>query len=168
MIKSIINDTTYEVEFDANSLHEGLLNGQPFRLDEVNEGARRYHVIHEEKSYRLEVLEANFDEKQMVIRVNGNRYSVELRDQFDQLLRKLGLHNLASQVVNDIKAPMPGLVLRLETAVGDDVKKGDALLVLEAMKMENVIKSPTDGKVKKIKVANGEAVEKNQILLEFE
>lgn len=168
MIKSIINDTTYEVEFNANSLHEGLLNGQPFRLDEVNEGARRYHILHEGKSYRLEVLEADYEGKKMVIRVNGNQYPVELRDQFDQLLRKLGLQDLSAQVVNDIKAPMPGLVLRLEAAIGDEVQKGDALLVLEAMKMENVIKSPTDGKVKTIKVSNGEAVEKNQILLEFE
>ena len=168
MIKSIVNDTTYEVEFKGDSLHVGELNGQPFRLDEVSEGTRRYHVLHEGKSFRVEVLEADFEGKNMTLRVNGNKYSVEVRDQFDQLLRKLGLHNIGAQVVNDIKAPMPGLVLRLEAAIGDEVAKGDALLVLEAMKVENVIKSPTDGKVKSIKVTNGEAVEKNQILLEFE
>ncbi len=167
MIKSIVNDTTYEVEFEEGSNHEGTMSGKSFRLDEVSEGPGRYHVLMEHKSFRVEVLEADMDAKKITLRVNGNRYKVEVRDRFDQLLRQLGLNNLGAVAVNEIKAPMPGLVLRVEAKVGSEVKAGEPLLVLEAMKMENVIKSPVDGSVKSVKVSNGDAVEKNQVLVEF-
>ena len=63
---------------------------------------------------------------------------------------------------------MPGLIIKIWVNEGDEVKKGDALLILEAMKMENVIKSPRDGKVKKLNVQLKQAMEKNQVMLEFE
>jgi biotin carboxyl carrier protein len=69
--------------------------------------------------------------------------------------------------VNDVKAPMPGMVFNVLVSEGQDIKKGDPLIVLEAMKMENVLKSPTDGTVKKIAVTKGVAVEKNQVLIQF-
>ena len=75
---------------------------------------------------------------------------------------------LAANKVNNIKAPMPGLVLRTSVAIGDVIKKGDPLLVLEAMKMENVIKAAGDGVVKKINAIERTAVEKGSILIEFE
>ena len=59
------------------------------------------------------------------------------------------------------------MVLKILVTEGDQVKKGDALLVLEAMKMENIIKSPADGLVKKINAVQGTAVEKNQVLIQF-
>jgi biotin carboxyl carrier protein len=77
------------------------------------------------------------------------------------------LDNLATKKVNDIKAPMPGMVLNILVKEGDTVKKGDAILVLEAMKMENILKSPTDGLIKKIAAVKGTAVEKNQLLIQF-
>ena len=63
---------------------------------------------------------------------------------------------------------MPGLILEVSVEDGQEVKEGDALLILEAMKMENVITSPRDGKIKKIEVKQGEAVEKKHVLLTFE
>ena len=62
---------------------------------------------------------------------------------------------------------MPGLVLSVLVTEGDEVKKGDNLLVLEAMKMENMIKSPTDGIIKKIEIKQGNKVEKNELLISF-
>ena len=62
---------------------------------------------------------------------------------------------------------MPGLVIDVCISEGDKIKKGDKIIVLEAMKMENIIKSPTDGIIKKINVNKGMAVEKNQILINF-
>ena len=104
----------------------------------------------------------------MTLRVNGNKYSVEVQDQFDQLLRKLGLHNIGAQVVNDIKAPMPGLVLRLETVVGDHVSKGDALLVLEAMKMEHTLRAPFPARVAQLNCAVGDQVTEGTTLVMLE
>jgi len=70
--------------------------------------------------------------------------------------------------VNEVKAPMPGLLLNVMVKPGNQVFKGDNLLVLEAMKMENMIKSPTDGVVKSIEVEKSSAVDKNQVLIKFE
>jgi biotin carboxyl carrier protein len=62
---------------------------------------------------------------------------------------------------------MPGLVLKIMVEPGQEVSKGDGLLILEAMKMENIIKAPTDGVVKSIEVEQSNAVEKNQVLIKF-
>ena len=60
---------------------------------------------------------------------------------------------------------MPGLVLKVLVNEGQEFKKGDNLLVLEAMKMENILKAPVDGTVKGIKIKAGDKVEKNEVLL---
>jgi biotin carboxyl carrier protein len=60
---------------------------------------------------------------------------------------------------------MPGLVLNVLVSDGQSVAKGDAVLVLEAMKMENIIKAPADGVVKKVAVVKGDKVEKNQVMI---
>ena len=73
-----------------------------------------------------------------------------------------------SNVVKEIKAPMPGSILNILVEAGQEVKAGDQLLILEAMKMENVIKSPGDGVVAKIHVDEKQSVEKNQVLISFE
>jgi biotin carboxyl carrier protein len=62
---------------------------------------------------------------------------------------------------------MPGIILDMMVQEGDEIKEGDPLLILEAMKMENVIKSPTDGTIQNLMVKKGEAVEKGKILLIF-
>ena len=73
-----------------------------------------------------------------------------------------------TQKVTDVKAPMPGLVLGVSVEIGQEVQKGDGLLILEAMKMENVIKSVGEGIVKAIHIEQGKAVEKGQLLIEME
>ena len=103
----------------------------------------------------------------MDVKINNTSYSLDIKDKYDDLLHSLGLDSLASKKVNDIKAPMPGMVLNILVTEGQEVKKGDPILVLEAMKMENVLKSPTDGIIKKIAINKGVAVEKNQILIQF-
>ena len=64
-----------------------------------------------------------------------------------------------------VPAPMQGTILDLKVKVGDAVKAGDTLLILEAMKLENEIKSPTDGKVLSIAVSKGQSVSMNETLL---
>lgn len=64
-----------------------------------------------------------------------------------------------------VKSPMPGLISKLNVKAGDSVKKGDGLLIIEAMKMENEIKSPISGIVQNISVLPGQVVEKNSNLI---
>lgn len=166
MYKITVNkDTTYEVAADKDGLK---LNGLQINWDLVVLGNGSYHTLWNNKSYNIQIVKADAEAKTFVIQVNGSNYTLEVKDRFDQLLDKLGMADMASAKVSDIKAPMPGLVLEVSVTEGQELQKGDQVLILEAMKMENVLKSPGDGKVKAIKVKQGEAVEKAQVLIELE
>jgi biotin carboxyl carrier protein len=145
----------------------GLLNDKEVRGDLIKINDYQYHLIYNNKSYNLDLFKMNAEEKTMVLKINSVKYRLKLRDKYDELLHTLGLDKLAARKVGDIKAPMPGMVLNILVNEGAEVKKGDALLVLEAMKMENIIKSPCDGVIKKIAATKGAAVEKNQLLIQF-
>ncbi len=69
---------------------------------------------------------------------------------------------------DEVKAPMPGLVLKIKKKVGDEVKIGESLVTLEAMKMENDLRSPASGKITEIRAEEGQSVEKGEIILNIE
>ena len=148
-----------EFEFDAEQMNN---------FDLVKEQDEHFHILKNNKAFRAEVVEANFPNKTFTIKVNGNPYKIKIADHFDQLVNQLGLSVVNTQKVTDVKAPMPGLVLGVSVEVGQEVQKGDGLLILEAMKMENVIKSVGEGVVKAIHIDQGKAVEKGQLLIEME
>lgn len=145
----------------------GNIDGIPFEWDIIEVKNGSFHVIKNFKSYNVEVIKSDLSEKSFLVSINGNKYQISIKDKFDELLKSLGLDNLNTSKVNEMKAPMPGLVLDICISEGDVVKKGDPILILEAMKMENIIKSPTDGTIKKINVKKGMAVEKNQVMINF-
>tara|TARA_Y100001934_G_scaffold280987_1_gene389247 strand:- start:1583 stop:2101 length:519 start_codon:yes stop_codon:yes gene_type:complete len=162
-----VNDQDYKVEVVPNS-GEIHMNGMPLELDLKGDARKGFHLLKDQKSYQIQILEADYDSKEFLIEVNGEAYPVKGADRFDLLLKDLGMEHLANAAVNDLKAPMPGLVLEIKVQPGDSIKKGQALLVLEAMKMENVLKAESDAVVKEVRCETGQAVEKNQILIEFE
>lgn len=144
-----------------------VVNGEELSIDRSIINDEETHVIYQNRSYSLEVVNLNREDKLATIKVNGSTYQISIEDQFDQLLKQLGMDNMAASKVMQIKAPMPGLVLKVLVSEGEEVRKGDSLLVLEAMKMENMIKSPSDGVIKKITVKMGDKVEKNEVLINF-
>ena len=155
-------------DFEINRSSEALsINSKKNEADIKQLNASLWHVIDRLKSYNAEIVSFNAAEKTAEIKVNNNIYTVSAKDQYDVLLDKLGLSSLNSTKVSEVKAPMPGLVLKIMVAEGDAVKKGDNLFVLEAMKMENIIKSPADVVVKTVKIKPGDKVEKGQVLLQF-
>lgn len=164
----VITEAEKEFEVLFNDNASGNINGTPFEWDVVQVNDNTYHVIKNNKSFNIEILENNPDEKKYTIKINGKKYAFSLKDKYDELLHSLGMDTMLSNKVADLKAPMPGLVLDVSVGEGQSVSKGDALLILEAMKMENVIKSPTDGVIKSISVNKGDTVEKNQLILNFE
>ncbi len=168
MYKLKVNNKEFAIEFPANEPNIAAINGQRVELDLIEEKKNSFHLIKDFQSYTVEVVRADTVEKKFEIHVNGNTYGLDLKDKHDELLLQLGLDNLNSKKTNEIKAPMPGLVIEARVKVGDVVKKGGAVIVLEAMKMENILKSPSDGVVKKITVEKGAVVEKNQVLVIFE
>ncbi len=161
MLQVKIADTVYTFENDQ-------INGAKIDWDLLSNGDDTFHIIKNNKTYKAILLEKDDTAKKMVIAINGNEYSIKLQDKFDLLLDKLGMSNMAVVKMKDVKAPMPGLVFKMHAQVGDTIAKGDALLILEAMKMENVLKSSGDGVIKAIKVNEGDAVEKGQVLIELE
>jgi biotin carboxyl carrier protein len=113
-------------------------------------------------------LEQNAAEKSVHLLINGQHFFTSAKDNLDLLLEGMGMQAGATQKVNNVKAPMPGLIQSIAISEGDEISKGDNLLVLVAMKMENVIKSSGSGIIKTLKVSPGQIVEKNQVLLEFQ
>ncbi|TKC05188.1 acetyl-CoA carboxylase biotin carboxyl carrier protein subunit [Pedobacter frigoris] len=156
----------YNFNVDINN-DEITVDDQMLSVDSRKLADGHSHFIYDNKSYRIELVSENKADKTAEVKVNGRIYQVTIEDQYDQLLKQLGLDNSQSSKVKEIKAPMPGLVLNVIVAEEQEVQKGDSLLVLEAMKMENIIKSPTDGIVKKILIKKGDKVEKNEILIQF-
>ena len=143
------------------------VNGEQLSPDIITIRPGLFHVILQGRSTEAEVVMADYDQKVFHIRLNGNTYKVEVADQYDALLKAMGMDMAQSRKVSDMKAPMPGLVSEVAVVEGQELKKGDKVLVLEAMKMENILKAPEDGVVKKVHVTKGQTVEKNMVLVTF-
>ncbi|HSJ69134.1 MAG TPA: acetyl-CoA carboxylase biotin carboxyl carrier protein subunit [Anditalea sp.] len=159
-----IDKNQYQVTKDKDVFS---VNGSTLDWDIKKIEDRTYHIIKDGKSYSLELISVNYEEKSLQVKLDHKVTTLIIKDRYDLLLEKLGMNNTASHKIIDIKAPMPGLIFDIKVQVGDQVKKGDPVLVLEAMKMENILKSPGDGEVKEIKVKKGASVEKNQVLIQF-
>lgn len=164
MYTARVENYVFEIEFSGDGF---LVNGKPVQWDLSKISDGYFHILVDHKSYRAEVIERDPAGKVLTIKINGRHYPVILRDKFDVLLEKMGMNSNAGTKVNHVRAPMPGLIIQLKVKDGDEVKAGDTLLILEAMKMENIIKAPGDAIVKSVKVRMGEGVEKNQVLIEF-
>lgn len=138
------------------------------KADIISVDDLKYHVIDKNISYKTEIIDSNFNQKIYKVKVNNNIYNINIINDLDNLIKDMGFEVGTTKIVNDIKAPMPGLILDINVKVGQEVKENDALLILEAMKMENALTSPRDGIIKSISANKGDAVEKNQLLITFE
>jgi acetyl/propionyl-CoA carboxylase alpha subunit len=107
----------------------------------------------------------DIEDKSIQLSIKGLSYDVIIEDHRSMMRKQILLARPHSSGVREIKAPMPGRVIRIEVKPGDNVEPGRGLVVLEAMKMENEIKSTVIGLVEKIHVGTGKAVEKGEILV---
>lgn len=114
------------------------------------------------------VYDVVLEEEFLHFRINGERYSVSVRDEQALLLEKMGFKSGNRKNQGVLKSPMPGKIMALRKSVGDTVTAGEAVVILEAMKMENELKAPSGGVIKAILVKEGQSVEKNIPLLEIE
>jgi biotin carboxyl carrier protein len=164
MFSVTIQNKTYSVE---NADQTIKVNGKTMEWDLKWISDRKIHLISENKSIEAELISFDKESKTIQIRLGHKISTLLVKDRFDILLEKLGMNHNNAGTLKEIKAPMPGLILDLKVKPGDEVKKGDVVLILEAMKMENSIKSPGDGMVKAVKIALKQSVEKNQVLIQF-
>lgn len=129
---------------------------------------RGFSILYNGKSFRAYVQEVDRERKTVKVRVNDSPFLVTIREPVDKILEQMGYRQQEAHRAKDLKAPMPGLVLKIMVVPGQAISKGDPLLVLEAMKMENVFKADSDAVVKEIKVQEKQPVEKGQVLLVLE
>lgn len=165
MLKATVNNAReYQVEQKQDLI---TVNGQAFDWDLAQLAPGKYHIIKDGQGYQIEVMTSEAEGKQLTLKINGQSHEVQLQDHMDLLLEKLGIDASADQGMQDLKAPMPGLVVEVFVQPGDMVAKGDKLMTLEAMKMENILKAQGDGEVKSVQVGKGDSVEKNQVMIQF-
>lgn len=126
------------------------------------------HLLYNNRSYSVEITEAHTNHKIYKVKLNNNTYNIHINNELDVLIKSMGFEIGSSKKVNSITAPMPGLILDIHVKPGDEVKENDALLILEAMKMENIISAPRDGIIKSVSIKKGDAVDKNELLIAFE
>jgi biotin carboxyl carrier protein len=164
----------YEAKVNGESSYSVVHKDGEFTLDGVLADAdihrindHTFQVLFQGGSYTVHLLAFDHENGTVSLSINDKRAEVKLSTELDRMLRKLGMENLANTKISSVKAPMPGLIHSNLVAEGDEVSKGDPLIILEAMKMENIIKSPTDGTIKKIHAVKGASVEKGKVLIEF-
>jgi biotin carboxyl carrier protein len=159
-----IDDQSFDVVLSENG--QVTVNGEKFHCD-VQRGSRPEHfsLIIEGRSHQIWMEPINGE---MRVHIGGFDFNVRVEDERVHRLRQLAAQEAPSHEKGMIAAPMPGLVVKILIEPGQPVRKGQGILIVEAMKMENEIRAPISGVVKEIKVQLRQAVEKGEILAVIE
>ena len=128
-------------------------------------GGQLYSLLLDRASYEV-VLDTDIEQRNAYgVMVSGLRYVVLVQDERSRRLAIADRSLRAPEGELAIKAPIPGLVVKIMAVPGQDVAEGETLLILEAMKMENEIRSPRKGTVHDVRVEAGAQVAMGQVLL---
>ncbi len=136
--------------------------------DFVKKSPTEFNLLHNHRSLNARLLEEDATGKKLKLEVDGEVFTIEIKDELDQMLEQMGFGTASGKVIKEVKAPMPGMVLEVNVENGQAVKEGEKLLILGAMKMENSIMIHADAVIKRVAVSAGQAVEKGQVLVELE
>lgn len=139
-----VDGKVYEVDFES-------VSGQPV-----------YSLIVDGRSHESYIYQGE-DNWQVLLR--GRLYPVTVEDEREKRLRAAAGGGVAETGEFHLRAPMPGLVVAVPVAEGQEIKKGQVILILESMKMQNELKAPRDGTIGRIRVKAGDTVEQKQTLL---
>ncbi|MDC6367570.1 MULTISPECIES: acetyl-CoA carboxylase biotin carboxyl carrier protein subunit [Flavobacteriaceae] len=166
-MSTIFMDNPYRIQVDG-SLDFQLSKDEISALDLIKNGDGSLHLLKDGISYHIQISKVDPDNRYYTVSVNGTEHKIAIKTPLDELISDMGFATNGLKDIDSIAAPMPGLILDISVEEGQEVKDGDQLIVLEAMKMENIITSPRNGTIKKIAVSQSDAVEKAQLLIEFE
>lgn len=163
MLKAIVNN---QDTFELNSQLTEISNTSDQILVEKHKKGGYCVELNGKKVYG-DIVDINEETKIITVLVHNNKYEVQIKEPIDQLFEQLGMVKKATRKNNGLVSPMPGLILSIPIKVGDAVKKGETLILLEAMKMENAFKATSDVVIASIEVTEKQAVEKGQVLIKF-
>jgi biotin carboxyl carrier protein len=156
-----VHGNTYEIEI--NSEREITIDGARLAVD--------FQSVADQPVYSLIVGGRSFEayvspaEGGLEVVLEGRLYPVAIEDERQHLLRQTSVGPPAHGGDYHLKAPMPGLVVAVPVEEGQLVARGDALVILESMKMQNELKAPRQGTVAQVRIRPGERVELNQVLM---
>jgi biotin carboxyl carrier protein len=162
----------YAVYIEGRRVHvrvgEGSIEveGVSVVLDPGTVGSRVRSVLVDGRSLRV-VAERN-GAGGWQLEFGGKVYGVEVLDRGQEAVRQAKRAMGVDTGPTPFRAPMPGLVVKVEVKEGDVVAAGDRLLIVEAMKMENELRASAPGTVRKVTVAAGDTVKRDQVLIEFD
>ena len=160
-----INGESRSVSLDADGVrYEGELldatlgdsDGSPIRVVRIGDEIHRA------------VVQKRDGRGVYTIWVDGYRFDVEALDERTRAIREMSAAAEGPSGPAPVKAPMPGLIVRVNVSVGDEVQAGQGVVVMEAMKMENELRTTGAGRVKAVHATPGLAVEKGALLVELE
>ena len=140
---------------DATPLHAELsdIEGSPIRMVKI--GAQVYRVVVQRRQGR----------GRYTLWIDGYRFEAEALDERTRSIQDLSAAGAAPVGPAQVRAPMPGLIVRVNVKAGDKVQAGQGIVVMEAMKMENELRATAAGTVKSVEVVPGTAVEKGALLV---
>lgn len=164
-IKVKVDGQEFETTVDQSKLDEVILDGENYKIEILKAYPNNVYTF----LVNNQVLLVQYDETAKDIKVihDNFEHKVEIKTETKALLEEFIKDSGLGDSESDIHAPMPGLVVKILTEEGAEIKKGDKLIIIEAMKMENALASTVDGVVKKIHVKEGVPVDKDAILIEI-
>ena len=162
MIKAKINgEYNYLIEKKDSDF---LVNGATQLCDIQKLGEDYYQVIMDNRCFLAKVYR---NERELIIKINQKDYHLEIKDDNDMMLEKLGIKSKSTRFHDHLEAPMPGQIIDIFIQKGDKIKAGQPLLILKAMKMENIIKAPHDGMISEVFVRKDQKIEKDTVMVQF-
>ncbi len=159
----ISGDTIYQITYHLDQ-QSAELEGHTYPYEWEDLGGGEYHMRTGTGNYHVLLLEQQPD-GHLLFQVNGRIYRTRVRDEKQQLINEMGFGRDPAPGSLQITAPMPGKVLQILVDEDSQVRAGDPLIILEAMKMENELRAPADGMVTSISCQTGSSIEKHHTLI---
>lgn len=162
-MKYITTIGTEQYTIDINQDGQVTLNGEVINAEMRQMlDTTMYSILIDNGSYDVRM---NEGDEVYVVQLSGEIFEVVVED--ERTRRLAGLKSGSAAVTGEavVKAPMPGVVVEIPVKQGQEVKRGDIVVILESMKMQNEFKAPRDGTVHAIRVEPGDKVDQNAILL---
>ena len=163
--ESTIDDRSVNVEIDPDN-HSATVDGEEIPYELITQSNGRVLFRTGTKLHIIDNIEV--DKQNISFSIDGKFVKTVVKDEQELLLERLGFSTDELASVGLLEAPMPGKILELLVAEGDEVDEGQPVAILEAMKMENELKAPATGTVASVSVSESDNVEKNQTILEIE
>jgi biotin carboxyl carrier protein len=156
-----VNGQQFEIEINAEG--EVSIGGEPLHADFQSVAGRPvYSIILDGKSYEAYVYPT---ESGLEVLLRGQLFLISVEDERQRRLRNASGSQIRPSGEFMLKAPMPGLIIEVPVDEGDQVEKGQNLIVLESMKMQNELRAPREGIIARVRVKAGDSVEQNQVML---